>query len=120
MDIESESIPKEVATVTQWNKAKGHGVATIDELEFLVSKSALRNYHNTPEVGDKIIVYKYRKTMKGGRIEDGELATFVSSYTTTSVQTTKEVHYSVGCSGCAMAIVIASAFAVLGMIFIAR
>lgn len=50
---------------------KGHGVATIDELEFLVSKSALRNYHNTPEVGDKIIVYKYRKTMKGGRIEDG-------------------------------------------------
>ncbi|WP_406538933.1 hypothetical protein [Fibrobacter sp.] len=117
MTSEHCTIPKGIATIKQWNKTKGCGVAIIDGLDCFVNKSALRDLETEPEVGDKIIVYKYHKTMTGGRIDNGELATFVSSYTTTCTQTTENVHYSIGCSA---AIVIIAVLAILAAVLIIR
>ena len=66
-------IPTDIAIVTPWNEAKRHGIASINGLNFFVDDSALCEPYKTPKVGDKIIVYKYRKTEKGGRIEEGKL-----------------------------------------------
>ena len=80
MKFTKKLFPTDIATVSQWDEAKGHGIATIDGLNYFVKQSALRNLYNTPKVGDKIIVYKYNKTENGGRIVDGKLecATIVS------------------------------------------
>lgn len=73
MKFVKKTIPTDIATVSQWDETKGHGVAIIDGLNYFVKQSALRNLYNTPKVGDKIIVYKYHKTKNGGRIVDGKL-----------------------------------------------
>ena len=73
MKFAKKTIPTDIATVTQWDEVKGHGIATIDGLNYFVKQTALRNLYNTPKVGDKIIVYKYNKTENGGRIVDGKL-----------------------------------------------
>jgi len=57
-------IPTDIAVVTQWNEAKRHGFDSINGLNFFVDDSALREPYKTPKVGDKIIVYKYRKISK--------------------------------------------------------
>ena len=73
MKFAKKTIPTDIATVSQWDEVKGHGIATIDGLNYFVKQTALRNLYNTPKVGDKIIVYKYNKTENGGRIVDGKL-----------------------------------------------
>ena len=72
MKFVKKTIPTDIAIVSQWDEVKGHGIATIDGLNYFVKQTALRNLYNTPKVGDKIIVYKYNKTENGGRIVDGE------------------------------------------------
>jgi hypothetical protein len=64
-------IPIDIATVTQWNETEGGGIASVNGLDFSVNYSSLRDPYKTPEVGDRIIVYKYSKTEKGGRIVEG-------------------------------------------------
>lgn len=73
MEFAKKTIPTDIAIVSQWDEVKGHGIATIDGLNYSVKQTALRNLYNTPKVGDKIIVYKYNKTENGGRIVDGKL-----------------------------------------------
>lgn len=73
MKFAKKTIPTDIATVSQWDEAKGHGVATIDGLNYFVKQTALRNLYNTPKVGDKIIVYKHNKTENGGSIVNGKL-----------------------------------------------
>ena len=73
MKFTKKTIPTDIATVSQWDETKGHGIATIDGLNYFVKQSALRNLYNTPKVGDKIIVYKYNKAENSGRIVDGKL-----------------------------------------------
>ena len=98
MEFAKKTIPTDIAIVSQWDEAKGHGVATIDGLNYFVKQSALRNLYNTPKVGDKIIVYKYNKTENGGRIVDGKLecATIVSGGT--SLRASKTVGCKVNVS----------------------
>ncbi|WP_173473688.1 hypothetical protein [Fibrobacter succinogenes] len=57
-------IPTDIAVVTQWNEAKRLGIASINGFNFFVDDSALCEPYKTPKVGDKIIVYKYRKISK--------------------------------------------------------
>jgi hypothetical protein len=119
MKFAKKTIPTDIATVSQWDEAKGHGVATIDGLNYFVKQSALRNLYNTPKVGDKIIVYKYNKTENGGRIVDGKLECVTVVSGSASLRASKTVGCKVNVSPRVMLIALGVIIAVVvGVVFL--
>ena len=115
MKFAKKTIPTDIATVSQWDEAKGHGVATIDGLNYFVKQTALRNLYNTPKVGDKIIVYKYNKTENGGRIEDGKLECVTVVSGSASLRASKTVGCKVNISPRVMLIALGVIIAVVAI-----
>jgi len=116
MKFAKKTIPTDIATVSQWDEAKGHGVATIDGLNYFVKQTALRNLYNTPKVGDKIIVYKYNKTENGGRIVDGKLECVTVVSGSASVHASKTVGCKVNVSPRVMLIALGVIIAVVAVV----
>ena len=119
MKFAKKTIPTDIAIVSQWDEAKGHGVASIDGLNYFVKQSALRNLYNTPKVGDKIIVYKYNKTENGGRIVDGKLECVTVVSSGASLRASKTVGCKVNVSPRVMLIALGVVLAVVAVVGIA-
>ena len=116
MKFTKKLFPTDIATVSQWDEAKGHGIATIDGLNYFVKQSALRNLYNTPKVGDKIIVYKYNKTENGGRIADGKLECVTVVSGGASLRASKTVGCKVNVSPRVMLIALGVVLAVVAVV----
>ena len=119
MKFAKKTIPTDIATVSQWDEVKGHGIATIDGLNYFVKQTALRNLYNTPKVGDKIIVYKYNKTENGGRIVDGKLECVTVVSGGASLRASKTVGCKVNVSPRVMLIALGVIIAVVAVVGVA-